>query len=210
MIAALYVDPRGPYPKLPGVDCWDATRDANTYSGPGPIVAHPPCGPWSTMRHLYQGDEKACAPRALELVRKLGGVLEHPANSMLWDVHGLLKPYETGEPGMCYSACDSHGFSIRVDQVEWGHVARKRTWLYIVGAEWLDVARLYDRRPFPGAAPTHWASGSRGSGSRKGSPVPPGIKVCSAAQRRKTPPLFAAFLLDIARCVTLSHAESQS
>lgn len=24
MIAALYIDPKGPYPKLSGVDCWDA------------------------------------------------------------------------------------------------------------------------------------------------------------------------------------------
>lgn len=84
MIATLYVDPRGPYPKL-GVDCWDATRDARKYAGPGPVVAHPPCGPWGGLRHLYEGTEHDCAPRAVEQVRCWGGVLEHPRNSKLWE-----------------------------------------------------------------------------------------------------------------------------
>ena len=43
MIAALYIDPRGPYPKMAEVDCWDETRDARLYDGPHAIVAHPPC-----------------------------------------------------------------------------------------------------------------------------------------------------------------------
>jgi hypothetical protein len=37
--------------------------------------------------------------------------------------------------------------------------------------------------------------------SRTGNPVPPGIKVCSAAQRRRTPPLFAEYLVRLARSV---------
>jgi hypothetical protein len=27
-VAALYIDPRGPYPIMPGVDCWDEARDS--------------------------------------------------------------------------------------------------------------------------------------------------------------------------------------
>lgn len=42
-VAALYVDPRGPYPKLVA-EWYDAARDARTYEGPLPVVAHPPCG----------------------------------------------------------------------------------------------------------------------------------------------------------------------
>lgn len=81
--------------------------------------------------------------------------------------------------------------------VEWGHPARKRTWLYIVGAK---VGRIVP--PFPGRQPTHWVSGGR-KRSRKGrgGVVPAGIKVCSARQRSATPPLFRDFLVSIARSV---------
>lgn len=67
-VAALYVDPRGPYPKMLGVECWDEARDARTYAGPHPVVAHPPCGPWGRLRHLYRGGEgdATCGPAAVE------------------------------------------------------------------------------------------------------------------------------------------------
>jgi hypothetical protein len=110
-VAALYIDPRGPYPKMPVVDCWDETRDADRYAGAAPIVAHPPCGPWGALRH----------------------------------------------------------------------------------------------RP-PPRDPTHWVSGFRSTTGRNryasnGSAVPAGIKVCSAQQRRRTPPAFAEWLVSLARSV---------
>ena len=37
-VSVLYVDPRGPYPKLVA-DWWDAERDARNYAGPNPVVA---------------------------------------------------------------------------------------------------------------------------------------------------------------------------
>jgi hypothetical protein len=155
------------------------------------------------MRHLYRGSEQDCGPRAVLLVRRHGGILEQPASSMLWDVQGLLKPRDQGE-GMRYSERDRWGgFSIEVDQVEWGHVARKRTWLYVVGIPWLTVARAFDARPYPGRKPTHYVSGSRHETARQGSPVPPGIKVCSATQRSRTPEPFAAWLVSLAGQVSL-------
>lgn len=59
--------------------------------------------------------------------------------------------------------------------------------------------------PFPGRAPTHWVSGgrksSRKNGRRGGGVVPPGIKVCSAQQRRRTPVAFAEWLIELAKRV---------
>lgn len=49
VIAALYVDRRGPYWDREGVDAWDIERDARLYKGPHPVVAHPPCHLWVNM-----------------------------------------------------------------------------------------------------------------------------------------------------------------
>lgn len=191
MIAALYIDPRGPYPRMAGVDCWDEQRDARTYAGPHPVVAHPPCGPWGRLRHLYRGNEHDCGSIAVDAVRAYGGVLEHPARSGLWTDRSLPRPGELP---------DGHGgYTIEVDQCAWGHVARKKTWLYVVGVPRAVVASGIRT----GGTPTHWASGSRVNpdrpSSRQGHAVPPGIKVCSAQQRRRTPPAFAAWLVELAR-----------
>lgn len=185
MIAALYIDPRGPYPTMLGAAaCWDETRDATRYEGPHAVIAHPPCGPWSRMRHLYEGAEHDAGVRAIAQVRAYGGVLEQPAHSKLFEACGVPR-------------ADVYA----VDQCDWGHVARKTTWLYVVGVPRTVVLAGIAARPFPGAVPTHWCSGSRGKSSREGSPVPPGIKVCSAQQRRRTPPLFAAWLASLAHSV---------
>jgi hypothetical protein len=192
-VVALYVDARGPYGAL-GVDCWTweadaqlllSDRDARRYAGPAPCVAHPPCGPWGRLRHLYRGAEHDCGPRAVEQVRRFGGVLEHPAGSQLWAACGMPAP---GQGADAFG-----GYSIEVCQVDWGHPARKRTWLYVVGT--------IDLPPFPAPRePTHWVSGRRGM-ARASDNVPPGIKVCSAQQRRRTPVAFAQWLLDVAGSV---------
>lgn len=185
MIAALYVDPRGPYARMPDVDPWDETRDARCYEGPHPIVAHPPCGPWGGLRHLSRGHGRDCGPRAVEQVRAHGGVLEHPARSKLWAHCELPRPGELsfGDPG----------FTIEIEQVSWGHVARKMTWLYCVG---VDVNLLL-ATVRGGGNPTHWISGGR-KPRLGGGAVPAGIKVCSEQQRRRTPPLFAQWLVLLA------------
>jgi hypothetical protein len=141
VIAALYIDPRGPYPRMEGVDCWDAARDARFYAGPHPVVAHPPCAPWSSLKHMRRPDDgrvatdAECGPRAVEQVRRWGGVLEQPARSKLWDVCSLPTPVMPNPPGGTVTALGGGdpGFTICVEQVAWGHVARKPTWLYCVG-----------------------------------------------------------------------------
>jgi hypothetical protein len=197
-VAVLYVDPRGPYMGRGDVDAWDAARDARQYDGPLPVVAHPPCGPWGGLRHLYKGTEHDCAPRAVEQVRRFGGVLEHPAQSRLWAHCQLPRPDELPDAW--------GGVTIEVDQVRWGHVARKRTWLYLVGLR--DVGAMP-----PPREPTHWISGFRSAGGRKyparykrnGCAVPPGIKVCSAEQRRRTPAAFAEWLIALAKSARMER-----
>lgn len=123
-IAALYVDPRGPYPAL-GVDCWDEQRDARLYSGPSRVIAHPPCGPWGNLSAFSHGAGKDCGPIAVDQVRRFGGVLEHPAHSKLWKVCGLPPPFDLFG--------DGYGFTIQLYQGAHGHSCPKLTWLYAVG-----------------------------------------------------------------------------
>lgn len=192
MIAALYVEKGGPYFGRSDCDPWDKERDATTYNGPHPLVAHPPCGAWGRLRLFHRQNDKSLAPLAIYQVRKWGGVLEHPAHSLLWDFFDLPKP------GALF--CDRFGgWSTEVCQVDWGHVARKRTWLYVVGVD--REALTFP----PHREPTHWIRGFRHSEGRltktyrnTGSAVPPGIKVCSAQQRRRTPPAFADWLIALA------------
>ncbi len=184
-VAALYVDAHGPYPALVR-EWYGAERDAKGYAGPWPVVAHPPCGPWGPMRHLSsgqgEGQDATCGPHAVEMVRRFGGVLEHPRGSQLF--HHVPLPL----PGELPDAWGGVTFEVR--QCDWGHVARKRTWIYVVGVSLSEIPPSP-----PSREPTHWASGSR---TAKRGPVPPGIKVCSAVQRRRTPPAFAEWLIAIA------------
>ena len=47
-VQALFVDTAGIYPTLLGAEnCWGEERDARTYAGDDPVVAHPPCQRWS-------------------------------------------------------------------------------------------------------------------------------------------------------------------
>jgi hypothetical protein len=111
-VAALYVEPKGCYVGVPGVDPWDEARDARKYAGPHPVVAHPPCQRWgrfwhgSTRKpHQYElGADGGCFEAALAAVRKWGGVIEHPAHSKAWDKFGLLKP-KPGRAGNSTRRC---------------------------------------------------------------------------------------------------------
>ena len=175
-VAVLWVDPRGPYPNR-GAEWYDEQRDAWT------------CGPWGRLRHLSKHDDPKHGPKGVELVRRFGGVLEHPQHSLLFRHCGMPHPGELPDAW--------GGMTFEVAQVDWGHVARKRSWIYVVGA------RAIPQNP-PHREPTHWISGGRGRAGKKSNttPVPPGIKVCSAEQRRRTPVDFAKFLIDIARGCT--------
>jgi hypothetical protein len=186
-VAALYIDPRGPYPTLPDVDCWDESRDARKYDGPWPVVAHPPCGPWGRLRHLYKGSEHDCALVAVDQVRKWGGVLEHPAGSRLWPETTARDTYEA-LPILNGYPDPWGGITIEVRQVEWGHVAEKRTWLYVVGSEPRQPS------PFPDRQPTHHVSRDANRAKRNAYT----LKRTSSQMNRRTPIEFARYLVRLA------------
>lgn len=178
-VAALYIDPKGPYPGLPGVVCWDEKRNAKCYLGPHPVVAHPPCGPWGRLKFLCKHQDPACGRCAVRQVRKFGGVLEHPQHSSLWAACGLPRP---GEPPDAFG-----GYTVEVRQVWWGHCCEKLTWLYLVGTPPTAI----EEPPLPKAEATHRVTnGSRGK---------TWLPRCSAFEARATPPLFAAYLVRLAR-----------
>jgi hypothetical protein len=134
-IAALFVDPRGCYSGLPGVDLWDEERDARLYAGPHPVVSHPPCSRWCRLAGLVEarwghrrGDDGGCFASALASVRRWGGVLEHPAYSDAWRAHGLPRP-----PGSGWRRALCGGYVAHVEQGRYGHRAKKATWLYSYG-----------------------------------------------------------------------------
>ena len=126
-VAVLFVRADSHYKTMPGVDAWDAERDAREYNGLLPVVAHPPCRAWGRYAHWAKPreGEKELALFAVEKVRQLGGVLEHPAASRLWGAAGLPEPGKRDEFG---------GQALVVNQSWWGHRAPKATRLYVVGA----------------------------------------------------------------------------
>lgn len=141
MIAALFVARGGAYSALPGVVPYDGrARDALAYAGPWPVVAHPPCSAWCQLAHVIQaryghrvGDDGGLFAAALAAVRRWGGVLEHPAESRAWPAHGLPRPRRGAW------AEGAGGWVTEVSQRAYGHRARKRTWLYAVGARPADL-----------------------------------------------------------------------
>lgn len=149
-VATLFVDSAGVYPTLVGVErCWDVERDARTYAGDYPVVAHPPCHLWTNMaavawkRYGRQrpawypgGDDGGCFTAALRAVRAYGGVLEHPAGSHAWRAHKLCPIEASDGAGWIFW----HGmprmlqhYVCEVWQSAYGHPARKRTWLLYCG-----------------------------------------------------------------------------
>jgi hypothetical protein len=135
-VAALFVETGGAYFGLPNVDPWDETRDARGYSGPHPVVAHPPCARWCQLAGLVEarwghkrGEDGGCFSAALAAVRRWGGVLEHPAFSAAWPAFMLPAPRARG--GWVRGICG--GWVCHVEQGNYGHPARKATWLYAYG-----------------------------------------------------------------------------
>ena len=139
MIAALFVETHGTYFGLPSVDPWDVERDARDYTGPYPVVAHPPCQRWGRFWHgstrkphqFRMGEDAGCFAAALMAVRNYCGVLEHPKDSHAWRHFGIATPPIGGG---WVKADDFGGWTCCVYQGHYGHLAGKGTWLYAVSS----------------------------------------------------------------------------
>ena len=184
-VAALYVRADSVYKRMPGVECYDESRDARTYQGPYAVLCHPPCRLWGRLSHFSTApeSEKELGLHAAGAVRMFGGVLEHPAHSRLWAAAGLPVPGETDAWG---------GFTLQVNQFAWGHKALKPTWLYFCGISRDDVPTM----PVEAGKPTHCITHTRGS---------TWLKRVTDAERQATPPALAAFLVESAKRTRAKH-----
>ena len=106
--------------------------------------------------------------------------MEHPAESGVWAACGLPLPGRAPD--------DHGGWTAQIRQCDWGHRAEKLTWLYIVGAHPDELPALPPRREATGVIKPQ-----RG--------VPRGLKIVTKAERERTPPALAAWLVELAgRC----------
>ncbi len=131
MVVVLFGREDSIYKKL-GCDVYDIKRDARTFDDRVAVIAHPPCRAWGRLYKFAKPrpDEKELAFFTVDVVRKNGGIIEHPASSKLWKEAGLPLPGFT----------DSHGgWTLPILQSWFGHRAPKATWLYIVGIRPADL-----------------------------------------------------------------------
>ena len=202
-VAALYVDPQGVYSGQSGVECWGEVKDARTYGGPHPVVAHPPCQRWGRFWHgsprkphqFKLGDDGGCFASALASVRRCGGVLEHPADSQAWNAFALHAP--SRGVGWVSAGHDAE-WTCSVDQGPYGHASRKGTWLMVCGVAREDLPDLeWSRLPQrldPKMLERHGYKKAR----RTGMVAMVGGKNKTAI-RNATPPNFRDILIAIAR-----------
>lgn len=184
-ISILFCESDSIYKKL-GCDVWDERRNALNFSDKKPAIYHPPCRLWSRLKGLSNADEneKYLAIWAVRNVQLNGGILEHPADSTLWKTCNLPAPGSTDHYG---------GFTIVIDQFHFGHKARKRTWLYIVGLKPNDKLLRY--KTIPGA-PKYWLGSNKRPGRKQAMP---------AREHSSTPIRFAKYLVKI--CVKINNSK---
>lgn len=182
-VAVLFARADSNYKNDPRCDVFDIDRNALTWCGGSPVVAHPPCRSWSRMRAFAKprDGERELALWAVEQVRRFGGVLEHPSGSALFREMGLPRPGSTDRD-------EFGGWVLPISQKWWGHRAEKRTWLYVVGCESTAVPAL----------PLVLGEAERVCGLWSGRDRSRARKDIGPAEREHTPPALAQWLVDLA------------
>jgi hypothetical protein len=177
MIAVLFARQDSRYKDLAGYDVYDIDRDARNFNENYPVIAHPPCRAWGMLSHMAnpRPDEKDLAWFAIAKVRKNGGVLEHPKGSRFFKEAGCK---DIGDGYDFYG-----GFTMLVDQFDFGHVAHKNTKLYVCGIKIEDLPELPPK--------------NKNSTDRSICGNVKGTKRCTQYQREYTPDALIEFMTKI-------------
>lgn len=177
MVTVLFVREDSEYKYNMSIDSYDCIRDARNYNGNGPVIAHPPCRAWGLLSHMASPapGEKELSFFAIDIVRRCGGVLEHPSGSRLFGPH---LPDVDDKKDM-YG-----GYTILIDQFDFGHVAPKPTKLYICG---VNIDELPQRPQKRNEIPKRSICGNI-----------KGTKRCTQKQREHTPELLMEWLILVA------------
>lgn len=177
-VAVLCAARNSVYSRL-GCDTYDEARDAFSFNGGKPVIAHPPCRLFGRLSQFASGtDSEFCREIILGLwcvrwVQRCGGVLEHPEHSALFQYADLPTP------GNSFGV----GFTIEVPQFWFGHRALKRTWLYIVG----KTKRQLPEMPFRLERYTGSGNGHNAS-----------VRLMCRTERKATPVGLAEWLIRVA------------
>lgn len=189
-VAALFVRKDSIYKSMPGVDAWDEERDARKWQGGCPVVAHTPCREWGKLRQFSKAPphEKALGPWSVAQVRLHGGVIEHPAGSLLWAQCCLPLPGRAPDKFGCWT--------MEIRQCDFGHKAEKLTWLAICGCHPDDLPEMPPR-----GEPTGVIKPQRGVPRDR-------RKIVTKAEREATPPALAEWLVELARRCNVQQREA--
>jgi len=188
--AALYVREDSSYKKRLNWDSYDIKRDANNFLSDIPVVCHPPCRTWGKLSHMAfnaRKDESQLAIKSIDIIRKNGGILEHPNGSK------LFKEYL---PDVDEFPDEYGGFSILIDQYDFGHVAHKLTKLYFCGLDKDDLPQLPQKD-----LSTHLCE----KGKRRSiCGNVPGTTRCTQYQREYTPEKLIDYFEKVLSIITLN------
>lgn len=189
-VAILFAARDSIYKTLPGCDVYDEDRDARTFAGGMPVIAHPPCRLWGRLRNRSKApqSERDLALFAVEMVDKYGGVLEHPSYSLLWKECNLPKPGHSW----------FNTWTMAAPQWWWDHRAEKNTWFYFSGIKPNDVPPV----PFKLGRPEMYINRPRSKAGQN-------IEV-PKKERHATPLALAQWLVETARMVHTNPEDIQN
>lgn len=200
-VAILCAAKKTAYRDIPDLEIYDEIRDARTFPGGMPVVAHPPCRRWTTFgMNMLKAAEKHgnriptkeeidqerelglfCAQQVIEN----GGILEQPAKSRLFEAAGIPLPGSSQSP---------NSFSLHVWQRWWGYPIKKGTWLYFRGISQFNIEIPFCLHQSQSDAKVYEAMSGSDSRREWGAVVRH-----SSTERSRTVPALAQWLVDLAR-----------